>query len=245
MPVLFVVVLAVEVQLARMGAHLDDESGSRPDGLVIGAERSGQPFTMVWLGDSTSTGVGAEDFADSMAVRTAGSVGSAVDKPVSLTVLGVSGAQVHEVLDEQVGELSENTDLVLVSVGANDVTHLTRRPTFRHRYGRLVDAIADRAPEAAVVLVGVPDMGAVPRFLQPLRWVTGSRGDQLDDDVAALADRRGLRHVDLAAETGPVFRGDPSRYFADDDFHPNDEGHGVWADAVLDEAVAAAEEVVG
>lgn len=232
------VVLGVEVQLARGGGgRLDDEAGERPRQREV---RPGpQPLHVVWLGDSTSTGVGADAFTDSMAWRVAEGL---TDGPVVVTVLGRSGDQVHEVLDEQVPELPEvllpgREHVVLVSVGANDVTALTRRPTFEDRYLQMVDeieAVLDGAGvDARIVLVGIPDIGTAPRLLPPLRQVAGFRGAQLDDEIATVGRRRGVHHVDLAERTSATFSSDPDRYFSADEYHPSSDGHGVWASAVL------------
>lgn len=243
---LLAVVLVVEVQLARAGTNLPDEDGSRPKGLVIGPNLSGTPVEVVWLGDSTTTGVGVADFADSMAHRTAQAASEELGRPVSLTILGVSGAQVEAVESEQVLGLSEVApDVVVISVGANDVTHLTRRPAFRDRYRGVLDAVASSAPEAEVVVVGIPDMGSVPRFLQPLRAVASARANQLDDDVRSAARRGGHAYVDLARETGPQFRRDPDRFFSADEFHPSIEGHALWAEAVGVKLIVAAQDSVG
>lgn len=232
------VVLGVEVQLARSsGGRLDDETGERPRQRTV---RPGDaPLHVVWLGDSTSTGVGAAAFTDSMAWRVAEGLS---DGPVVLTVLGRSGDQVHEVLDEQLPELSgvllPGVDhVVLVSIGANDVTALTRRRTFEQRYLEMVDrieAVVDGAGvDARIVLVGIPDIGTAPRLLPPLRQVAGFRGAQLDDEIAAVARGRGLHHVELADRTSRTFSSDPDRYFSADEYHPSSDGHEVWADAVL------------
>lgn len=232
------VLLGVEVQLARSGGgRLDDEAGERPRQREV---RPGpQPLHVVWLGDSTSTGVGAGDFTGSMAWRVAEGL---ADGPVVLTVLGRSGDQVHEVLDEQVPELPDvlipgADHVVLVSIGANDVTALTRRPTFEDRYLQMVDeieAVLDAAGvPARIVLVGIPDIGTAPRLLPPLRQVAGFRAAQLDDEIATVARRRGVHHVELADRTSSTFSSDPDRYFSADEYHPSSDGHGVWADAVL------------
>ena len=121
-------------------------------------------------------------------------------------------------------------DLVLISVGANDTIHFTGRGDFRHGYERLVRALPPGVP---VVLLGVPDMGAIARFAQPLRAMAGRRGRGLDAEVRRVAAVTGAVYADIAGPTGPAFRRDPRRYFAADDFHPSDAGYGLWADAVL------------
>lgn len=232
-------VLGVEVQLARStGGRLEDEQGQRPRHQVLRA--GDRPLHVVWLGDSTSTGVGADQADEGMAWRVARAL---TEGPVSLTVLGRSGDQVHEVLDHQLPLLGDVLlpagDLVVfVSIGANDVTALTRRTTFEDRYRSMVRRIGQvlarhGAPDAPVVLVGVPALGTAPRLLPPLRQLAGLRAAQLDGAIADVARDVGLHHVDLADRTGPVFASDPDRYFAADDYHPSSAGHRVWADAVV------------
>ncbi|HEV8626254.1 MAG TPA: SGNH/GDSL hydrolase family protein [Acidimicrobiia bacterium] len=213
-------VLAVEIQLARAGARLPD--------LDLVLDRPGAGRRVVWLGDSTAAGVGASTPAGALPSQVAvGSGGSGV----SVAVLAVSGARVADVLADQVPKVAGlRPDLVLISVGANDTIHLTGRGVFRHTYEELVRALPPGVP---VVLLGVPDMGAIPRFAQPLRAVAGWRGRNLDAEVRWVAARTGAVYADIAGPTGPPFRHHPDRYFAADDFHPSDAGYGLWADAVL------------
>lgn len=230
-----VLVLGVQVQLARSGERLDDEVGFRPADLTV---RAGEdPTDVVWLGDSTASGVGVDEVGRSMAYRATEAI---TDGPAQLTILGVSGAQIHEVLDQQLPELAQRVgrgrvpDLVFVSIGANDVTALTRRPTFRDRYDSLVTRITRTVPGVEIVLVGIPDMGTAPRLPVPLRQLTGVRAAQLDGEIEAVARDHGLHHVDLATRTSRTFSSDPDRYFAGDDFHPSADGHEIWADAVAE-----------
>lgn len=239
-----VVVLGVEVQLARTAPRLDDEVGFRPVAARVEPDvetESVDPQRVVWIGDSTSTGVGSPQLSTSMAYR----VAEMRHGSARLTILGVSGAQVHEVVDEQLPELERRVadgdlpDVVYVSIGANDVTALTRRPSFRDRYRTLIDELVSTVPDAEVVLVGVPDMGTAPRLPVPLRQIAGVRAAQLDDIIQDLADDAGLHHVDLAGRTSRTFSSDPERYFSLDDFHPSADGHRVWAEAVVDSLAEA------
>lgn len=224
-PVVFVVVLGVEVQLARSGPDLPDDTPLSHDGLVGG---EGPALRMVWLGDSTAAGVGASSADGAMPRR----VARALQRPVDLTVLAVSGDRVSDVVDDQVADLAAlRPDVVLVSVGANDVVHLTSNDAYRDAYRDLVDAV----PEGALLVVlGVPDMGAPPRFAQPLRAVAGWRGRQLDRTTRELAEEAGALYVDIAGETGPAMRADTGRTFAADRYHPSDDGYALWADAVVE-----------
>ncbi len=213
-------VLAVEVQLARSGSRLPD--------LQLVLDRPGSGRRLVWLGDSTAAGVGASTSAGALPTQVADGLGAA---GVSVAVLAVSGARVADVLADQAPKVAGlQPNLVLISVGANDTIHLTGRGAFRHTYEKVVRALPAGVP---VVLLGVPDMGAIPRFAQPLRAVSGWRGRNVDAEVRRVAAGSGALYADIAGPTGPPFRRHPDRYFAADDFHPSDAGYGLWADAVL------------
>ena len=215
-PVVMIVVLAVEVQLARRGEPLADVDLSFP---TAGSR------TAVWLGDSTAAGVGVTIGGDALASVVAG----AHDERVEM--LAVSGATLADVVSDQLPAVAGlRPDVVYVSVGANDVTHLTRVDDFEQRYKQLLDGLPAGVP---VRLLGVPDMGAPPRLAQPLRALAGWRGSQLDDVVRRVAaGRQQTVYVDIAGPTGPPFRRDPQRFFAEDGYHPSAAGYGLWADAV-------------
>ncbi len=230
-PVVALGVLAVEVELARRGPNLPDEPFVLDGRYGAGTRRL---LRVLWLGDSTAAGVGASSPAATLPVQ----VARRLDRPVELTVLAVSGDRVGDVLDDQMQRVAAaQPDLILISVGTNDVTHLTSVADFGDRYRSLVRRLPD---DSEIVLLGVPDLGSPRRFAQPLRSIAGVQGRRLDEVVEAVAHDEELRYVDIAASTGPAFRDEPSRYFSADRYHPSDEGYRLWADAVvavLDEAV--------
>ena len=214
------ILLGVEILVARGGSRLPD--------LELELDRPGTGRRLVWLGDSTAAGVGASGTPATLPSQVADGLGG---PDTSVSVVAVSGARAADVLADQVPKVAGlRPDLVLISVGANDTIHLTGRGTFRRTYEDLVRALPAGVP---AVLLGVPDMGAIPRFLQPLRAVSGWRGRRIDAEVRKVADSTGAIYVDIAGPTGPPFRRWPSRYFSADDFHPSDAGYGLWADAVV------------
>ncbi|HVW32888.1 MAG TPA: GDSL-type esterase/lipase family protein [Acidimicrobiia bacterium] len=214
------VVALAEVQMARSGYRL-------PAG-PLALDRPGNGPRIVWLGDSTAAGEGAATAAGAVPSQVQAGLGI---PDAALSVLAVSGARAADVLVHQLPLVAaRRPDLVLISVGANDAIHLTGAGGFRRTYMELVRALPRGVP---VVLLGIPDMGAIARFAQPLRAIAGARGRHLDAEVRGVAAGTGAIYVPIAGPTGPAFRRDPHRYLAADDFHPSSEGYGLWADAVL------------
>lgn len=226
------VVLAVEARLARTGPGLPVAAPLVLDTTIGNSGPAGTPLRMLWLGDSTAAGVGAGS-PDGALPR---QVASRLGRPVQLTVLAISGDQVEDVIDKQLPKVASlDPDVVFLSIGANDVVHFTSNDSFTSRYRRLLDQLGT----TPVIALGVPDMGAAPRFAQPLRAIAGWRGRALDGRIRGeVAGRDAVKYVDIAGRTGPVMRRDPDRYFALDRYHPNEAGYGLWADAVLDVARA-------
>ena len=222
-------VLAAEVVLARRGPMLDG-SPLDLDGRV--GAGGGTPLRAVWLGDSTAAGVGVTDGADALPTVVAARLG----RPVDVTVLAVSGERLGGAVADQLPAVAAlDADVAFVSIGANDVTHLTSREDFGRGYR---DLLAGLPRDLEVVLLGIPDMGAVPRLAQPLRAIAGFRGRELDEVVREVARETGATYVPIARQTGPAFRDEPARHFAADEYHPSAAGYRLWADAVLD-ALAA------
>jgi lysophospholipase L1-like esterase len=225
--------VGAEVLIARSGIHLPvnphlpSEAPAGPPGTSVD--------TVVWLGDSTASGVGASLPTATLPEQTA----ILLARPVRLTVLARSGARVADVLHDQLPRLARlDPTVVFISVGANDTTHLTPRGTFRRDYLRVLTGLP--AGIRSVVLLGVPDMGASSRVPQPLRWVAGWRGRALDADVRHLvAGAPRIIYVDIAGKAGPAFRAHPRLYLSPDRYHPSDAGYGLWAKAVA-EGVASA-----
>ncbi len=149
-------------------------------------------------------------------------------RPVQVTVLAEGGATAAEVVDDQVPRVPPDAQVVFVSVGANDTTHLTSIESFSSSYRELVEGLP---PTACVVLLGIPDLGSPPRLAQPLRAVAGWRARALDGEVRAIARRSGAIYVDIAGATGAAFRRDRS-LFAPDGYHPSEAGYALWAGAV-------------
>lgn len=191
---------------------------------------SGAPLRFVVLGDSTAAGVGAGDPAHTYPVLVAERLAADGGRSVTLIDLGVSGARVHDVLVDQVPKAeAANPDVVFVGIGANDVTHLTSLSGVRADMEAIVARL--EATGAMVVVAGPPDMRAAA-FPEPLRTLSGWRGNQVRAQIEAAARQSGVAVVPLAVRTGNLFAEDPDRYYSPDRFHPGPQGYRAWADAI-------------
>lgn len=223
----FAGLLVIEALMARGGPNLPGYSRDELDGLI--GRGPGEPLRVTWIGDSTGQGVGASSPEHALPRVVARGLG----RPVELTVLAKSGARVADVLAQQL-PLLKNTrpQWVFVGIGGNDVTHLTSRGAFRSAIEKLLDGVAAVHPDHVIVL-GIGEFASTPRFAQPLRFLAGVRGHELDTDLRNAANRHGALYVDIAGRAGPDFVRDPLRYHSVDRFHPSDAGYELWAKPTL------------
>ena len=207
----------------------------QPANGATGAE----PVSLVMLGDSTVAGLGAETAQDSLVVQTAQRVADELGRPVDARGLGVSGARTRDVREEQVPLIDADVDVVVIVIGANDVTHLIPPWSMDDETTALLTAAHRRAPEAVVVLGGIPLFGEARAFDEPLRSVVDAYATVVRrQQRRAAAGIEGVTFVDIATQASPRFVGVPDA-MSRDGFHPAATGYGFWADA-LAPAIAAA-----
>ena len=235
-----VLVLGVEIWLALTREYLPTDRPLELDG-TFGSTRA-PPLHLAVLGDSTSVGIGVDDAAQAYPTLVAQRLAEETKHPVTLTVLGESGARVRDVLSEQArAAVALNPDVVFIAIGANDVTHLTPLEQIRSGVRKILELLAET--NATVVVAGAPDM-RIYAWQQPLRYLAYLRGNQVTAAIEEVARTRGVPVVELAEETGHFFAEDPARHFSEDRFHPGALGYRRWADAifpVLIKAVSANE----
>jgi lysophospholipase L1-like esterase len=226
-------VVGVEVVLAGRGLILTEYDPGLADGRVepsAPTDPGAAPLRVTWIGDSTAAGVGSSSADQSVSRQVARRLADELDRPIELQVVAVSGARVADVVATQLPEVDPEADVVVISVGANDTTHLTSSGSFAADYRTMLEGLPDGA---AVIALGVPDIGTVTRLAQPLRAIAGWRGSSYDDIVVEEAGRSGASYVDIAGGTGPSFRADPDRLLAADRYHPSDAGYAVWTDVIV------------
>ena len=235
-----IAVVGVEVVLAGRGPILTEyEPGLAdgridPSGAAADGRDAGEPLRVTWIGDSTAAGVGASSSEGSVSRQVGRRLADELGRPIDLQVVAVSGARVADVVATQLARVDPDADVVFISVGANDTTHLTASGAFAADYRTMLEGLP---AGAAVIALGVPDIGTVTRLAQPLRAIAGWRASSYDDLVVEEAGRSGATYVDIAAGTGPAFRADPERLLAADQYHPSDAGYAVWTDVVVPVAV--------
>jgi lysophospholipase L1-like esterase len=197
---------------------------------------SASALRLTLLGDAAALGVGVDEVGESIGGQLAERL-AARGRRVELSSVAVAGSRSSD-LAPQVARalLGPRPDVAVVLIGAGDATAWRRPREAAAHLGAAVRRLRDAGVE--VVVGTCPDLGAVRAFAPPLRQFLGWHGRRIGRAQAASAHAAGADVVDLATETGPVFRADAGA-LCFDGFHPSADGYRVWAHALYP-AVAAA-----
>ncbi len=224
--ILFDLLLAIGVAnfliIKNSGTAVDVPNIPR-DSVTIG---TGKPLRYAVVGDSTAVGQGG-DYAQGIAVLTAQHIASK-SYEVSYQNFAVSGARVNDVLTKQLSQVTAiKPDVVLIAIGANDVTHLTKMKPIEEGMQQIVAKLVELNPNVKIIITGSPQMGSVPRFPQPTKWLAERQTAKINKVFAGIATDPHVTFAHIADETGPIFKKHPE-YFAQDKFHPTTTGYLIW-----------------
>lgn len=191
---------------------------------------SGPKLTYVVIGDSTTVSQGGS-YGRGYARVSAQHLSESYE--VTMTNLGISGATARSVIDEQLEQaVALKPDLVLLGVGANDVTHFTKLSDVTESFQKIVNKLRAANSEVKIVVTRSPAVDSVSRFPIGARQLIKLRVNQLNSALQPLIDSNNLTIAPIAEETRQAFLDDPS-LLAEDKFHPNDRGYGLWNPVII------------
>ena len=195
-----------------------------PDGERRGLTGNGRPLRLLILGDSAAAGVG-------VAHQDVALCGQLIrhQRPhfaLEWRLLATTGDDTAEALSRLAAEPELRCDVVLTSLGVNDVTGLRGLQTFLADQRRLVAQLRERHGARLCLLSGLPPMHAFPALPQPLRWALGRQARRFD---AALAQWCATQ---VDCEHLPFGELPDAHYMASDGFHPGAPIYALWAEHV-------------
>lgn len=176
------------------------------------------------MGDSTAIGIGAT----SPTLSIAGRIGAKY--PTSdISNISRNGMRLAE-LATRITELPTDTmyDLIVLQIGANDVTHLTSLHEVRRTLRSIIELAAAKGSEVIVMSSG--NVGLSPVFRFPLSTILSKRTRDVREIYMDEIDKyENVSYIDLYHERDTdVFSSDIEKYYAMDHFHPSEHGYMVW-----------------
>ena len=199
-----------------------------PSGPPHGVAGEGQPCRrLLVIGESTAAGIGAAEHARALPGFVAAELASRLGGTVDWTVRGKSGVTARRVIGELFPAGPEPFDLILLTVGIND---LFDRRTLREWAAdllRLVETLTGENGRTRVVVSGMPPVNRIPAIPQPLRHVVAGRARAMDQITRQVSAACGATYVPITLP-----RAGGREFFASDGFHPSEAGYREWARAL-------------
>ncbi len=203
--------------------------------------QSAPPLRLVLLGDSAAVGVGVEWLSDTVGGQLARLLADGSpetgQRHVLLSSVGVAASRSSD-LATQVARalLGDRPDVAVVLIGSYDAASGRSPEDASAHLGQAVRRL--RSAGVQVVVGTCPDLGASRSMAPPLRQIAGLIGRRMAKAQAKAVTDAGGVVVDLASETGAVFRADAGT-LCYDGFHPSADGYRVWAHALYPAVVKA------
>lgn len=220
---------AAGVGAAHVGASGVDTDGV--DRVSHGAGDARQLVQLVVLGESTALGIGCDEPSQILAAQLAQVLADREGRDMAWRTLAADGATadyctLHLVprLEAEAEAGRAPVDVVVIAIGVNDLLR-GHRPG---RFARDVEALVNRtravAPDAAIVISGLPEPRSMPLLPRPVASLLSIAAGRLDGVFADAARRHRLTFVPIRQLPLGV------EHLAADKFHPGPAGCGAWAE---------------
>lgn len=192
-----------------------------PEGQREGVSGSGETLSLLILGDSAAAGVGVMTQSQALS----GQVARILSEKVRLRwcLLAQSGYSTLDLLSALKTQSNDQFDVILISLGVNDVTGFVRADTWLKQQQDLLSFCRQELASKQVLFSLLPPMGAFPALPQPLAWVLGLRSKQFNDKLINWLDSEpDCQFINM----GQALDADK---MASDGFHPGEVIYQHWA----------------
>jgi len=193
-----------------------------PEGERRGLTGTGPDLRLLILGDSAAAGVGVEHQGEALSGRLAERLGQQFR--LNWTLEAETGRTSRDALVALAQVPDDSFDVVLVSVGVNDVTGRTGDRQWLKHLSELSAQLGQQFGARHILFTAIPPMHWFPALPQPLRWYLGLRARQLNALLEAFCgDTAGAHFLSVTYPLEPAA-------MAADGFHPGRDAYGHWAE---------------
>lgn len=224
------VLIAQGRQARKRTPRLPEPEGARSG--MSGGGRTGERLRLLIAGDSAAAGVGVGHQREALS----GCLTAALSERFDLhwQLIAQTGYDTCDLIQRLSAEPAQPFDLVVLSLGVNDVTGTLRISRWVSAQRELIGLLCDRFSARQILLSAVPPMEVFRALPQPLRVFLGLRARAfncaLADALPGWSYASRCTHVSLPPLDHP-------EALAADGFHPGALACRVWA-AELARAVA-------
>jgi len=215
-PVLWYQGKSLKIKVPRLPTPSD-----RPYGFFHGV---GKSFKILGLGESALAGVGIGKHALTLTGLTAAKLNKLLGYNVNWEILAESGISLKRLNKLIIHKSDEKFDLVLVSMGGNDVFQLTPPWLWKKNIEICVRLFFKNEKKPLILFSPVPPVGKFPAIRGPLRIVFGLWENLLQACLAQAINS--MDNVHLLDVRFP----DCKKYYLEDGIHPSSLAYGPWSE---------------
>lgn len=202
-------------QLKKNMPRLPEASGAR-----VGDGGDGREIRLLVIGDSAAAGVGVSCQSDALS----GQLAHALSKRYSAhwTLQAKSGADIKSCLTYQKKQENQSYDIILVSIGVNDVTGRTTPSQWIASLTSLVSLLNNKYQPKRIIFTKIPPMEQFSALMQPMRWFLGAKAQHFNLLLAQYVASQ--NNCQLLSIEGNLSVND----MASDGFHPGPAIYQHW-----------------
>ena len=199
------------------------------EGARDGITGQGQTLSLLILGDSAAAGVGVAHQNDALL----GAVVSALQHQyqVHWRLEAQSGDTTSQVIQKTQKMVNQKYDVVVTSVGVNDVTRLMSARTWIKKQQQFYQLIQAKFQPELIIATGVPPMHLFPALPNPLSWLFGQYAKQMNLQLEKMVSKqKDMQWIEYDIQKYQSM----NLEMAKDGFHPSKEIYQIWGKEVAD-----------
>lgn len=214
--ILFPVLVFQSVQTRRSALCLAD-----PSGRLDGISGQGPILRLLIVGDSSAMGVGTSHQEEALLGQMRKRLSQT--NTVYWSVDAKTGATTAAIVARLQERPQQKFDIVLVSLGVNDITTVVPLLVWCRRVSTLLDLLQVKFQADIICVSGIPPMQHFPLLPQPLRRVVGAQANRFDRALRRLlVNRTRCLYVEMDFEPDISL-------MSSDGFHPGPKIYAQWA----------------
>ena len=198
-----------------------------PEGAREGQTGTGNKLSLLILGDSAAAGVGVEHQDDALLGAILHELKNDFEIDWKLQAkTGDTSSKVIRALDQM--EV-QHYDVIVTSVGVNDVTKLIPVEVWIQKQEQLYSKIQQKFSPKLIIAAGVPPMNMFPALPNPLAWLFGQYAKQMNQQLEKFVNQQvNMQWIEYDIEKYRAM----NLQMAADGFHPSKEVYTLWGQEV-------------
>jgi len=205
----------------KVTPKLDEASGPR-----CGSAGHGKMLRILLIGDSAAAGVGAANQSQALSGHLVNELCNHFKLEWQLHAK--SGSTTKETRFSLTHHPKQAYDIVIVSLGVNDITQPLSSIRWIHQQQALVAQIRHDFSCQQIIMTKIPPMEKFPALPHPLRWYLGSKAKAFNRQLARwTATQNDCELIDINYRLKP-------EQMAIDGFHPGPEIYQFWGKTIAD-----------